>query len=595
MPSVRMRSSASPLGLSSLVFFYLLIGIIGALLSSVYFSDRLSGGSDPAQVLWFVFLSISLVLCAFVGVAAYRVVRDMTARRAGGKLRARLLFYFFATVVLSSIPSIVIASRFMNSILDSWYSTDIDRVLADANGSALDAFRLRLAALERAADSDLAQRLERSQAEGNAEAVKAILAEEAPELAAVQTFRQDAAGEWREVFFAGNRAAALASPPADKSGFLPREAAVRDRDLARYVSAREAGTVRLFSVSLGVGFDSMTERLETARTRFQSVALLRASFARTLFLFYASFLLPSILMTLLIAISLTAIVTQPLVSLTEATRRVAEGDFSIRILTRPGDELGALVSSFNAMVSELEKSRNALLSSQKISLWQDMAQRLAHEIKNPLTPIKLSAERVLRRHRADPLKAGEIIEESMEAIIRETDALSAMLSDFRAFARLPPPLPELTSIASAVEEAISAYRLSYPNVEFRTAGIDRSLVVDVDRRQFSQVVVNLVLNAVDAMANSGRIDFFAELVKKGDTRYCRLSLKDNGRGIPADARPSVFTPYFTTKESGTGLGLSIVERIVAQHGGKVWFDTAEGVGTTFYIDLPIRKEIVGNT
>jgi nitrogen fixation/metabolism regulation signal transduction histidine kinase len=247
------------------------------------------------------------------------------------------------------------------------------------------------------------------------------------------------------------------------------------------------------------------------------------------------------------------------------------------------------VASFNAMVRELARSRTALLRTEKINLWQDMAQRLAHEIKNPLTPIKLSAERVLRRAKSDPEHLTEIVDSCMLAIIQEVDGLSTMLTDFRSFARMPPPTLERAKAIAVIEDAAALYRSSYPGIEFDISGVDAQIVVEADRRHFSQVIANLILNAVDAMEGKGRIEFRAELVKKRDSRYCRISIRDNGKGIPEEARPHIFTPYFTTKETGTGLGLPIVERIVNDHGGTIWFDTAVGVGTTFYIDLPIRN------
>jgi nitrogen fixation/metabolism regulation signal transduction histidine kinase len=294
-------------------------------------------------------------------------------------------------------------------------------------------------------------------------------------------------------------------------------------------------------------------------------------------------------MTVIIAFSLSEMVTLPIVSLADATRRVAEGDFSIRILARPGDELGHLISSFNAMVSELENSRIALLRTEKINVWQDIAQRLAHEIKNPLTPIKLSAERILRRLKTDPSGLEEILEPSMMAIVQEVDGLSTLLTEFRTFARLPLPSLERSKLRKIIEDAAAVYQTSYPEIVFNYETVDPELTLEVDRRHISQVLSNLIVNAVDAMEGHGILEFRAELVKKRDSRYCRLSVRDNGKGIPEEDRALIFNPYFTTKETGTGLGLSIVERIVNDHGGTIWLDSAPGVGTSFYIDLPIDR------
>jgi nitrogen fixation/metabolism regulation signal transduction histidine kinase len=300
------------------------------------------------------------------------------------------------------------------------------------------------------------------------------------------------------------------------------------------------------------------------------------------------FFFPTLLMTLIIAISFTRRVTQPIVELTEATRRVAEGDFSIQILARRGDELGLLIRSFNAMVQDLEKSRTALVKAEKISIWQNMAQQLAHEIKNPLTPIKLSAERVLRRWRNEPEQIGEILESSMLAIIQETEGLSTLLTEFRTLSKPMEPSQSWTNLRETVEETVSPYRSSHPAVQFDISHLGDDLPVKIDKHRVSQVLTNLIINAIDAMNGKGTIEIRTDLVKKRESRYCRLSVRDTGKGISKEEGNLIFTPYFTTKESGTGLGLPIVERIVNDHGGAIWFNSAEGMGTTFFIDLPVN-------
>jgi signal transduction histidine kinase len=152
---------------------------------------------------------------------------------------------------------------------------------------------------------------------------------------------------------------------------------------------------------------------------------------------------------------------------------------------------------------------------------------------------------------------------------------------------------ERTPLQPLVEEAISLYRNSYPEVQFITDAVQHDMYLRVDRRHINQVLSNLIVNSIDAMHGRGLIEIRTDLVKKQVCRYCRISIRDTGCGIPAENRPLIFTPYFTTKAAGTGLGLSIVERIVLDHSGAIWFDSAVGVGTTFYIDLPVDEGIQG--
>jgi nitrogen fixation/metabolism regulation signal transduction histidine kinase len=241
------------------------------------------------------------------------------------------------------------------------------------------------------------------------------------------------------------------------------------------------------------------------------------------------------------------------------------------------------------MLGEIERSRSDELRREKIDAWQDIAQRLAHELKNPLTPIRLAAERVLKRWRADPALTAPIIEGSMLAIVKEVEGMDALLSDFRAFASLPEPQRDWTDLSALVADSVALYAASYPDVRFILDGLPAGLTLRVDKATMKRALGNLIANSIDAMDGRGDIEIAADLVKAADSRYCRLKIRDTGHGISASLGEKVFMPYFTTKSAGTGLGLSIVERIVAEHGGAIRFESDEGAGTTFYVDLPLDR------
>jgi len=414
-------------------------------------------------------------------------------------------------------------------------------------------------------------------------------------IASVQEFRlidQD----WTESSFTGEEQFKLPLPPATESGFTTREIP-RDSGTIRYVQRVSQNVVRLISYDLGSDFDIERVLLENQAERFETVDALRNNLRPLLIYYYVVFFLPTLLMTAIIAISFTRQITRPIVELTEATKHVAEGDFSTQIFTQRNDELGTLIRSFNTMVQEMEKSRAALVRSEKISIWQNMAQQLAHEIKNPLTPIKLSAERVLRRWQNHPENIGEIIESSMIAIIQETEALSTLLNEFRTLSKpietsksstgLLSSKQLASSLRESVEEIINTYSSSYPKIIFDINYVQTEIQIKIDKHRLSQILTNLVINAIDAMDGKGAIEIRTDIVKKREVCYCRISVKDFGKGISVQESQLILTPYFTTKQSGTGLGLPIIERIVNDHGGAIWFDSSEGMGTTFYIDLPV--------
>jgi signal transduction histidine kinase len=175
----------------------------------------------------------------------------------------------------------------------------------------------------------------------------------------------------------------------------------------------------------------------------------------------------------------------------------------------------------------------------------------------------------------------------MLAIIQEVEGLSTLLTEFRTLSRPIEPARTWTPLREAIEEAVIPYRSSHPGVNIDTRYIQDDVSIKMDKRHINQVLANLIINGIDAMDGKGGIEIRTDLVKKRESRYCRMSVRDSGKGIARKDRDRIFTPYFTTKESGTGLGLPIVERIVNDHGGTIWFNSAEGAGTTFFIDFPL--------
>ena len=249
-----------------------------------------------------------------------------------------------------------------------------------------------------------------------------------------------------------------------------------------------------------------------------------------------------------------------------------------------------LTNSFNKMISELDRSRKKIIQTEKVAAWQEIAQRLAHEIRNPLTPIKLSAQRILKKHQTDKDEMEKILVPALTAIIKEVDNLNDLLSEFRDFSRLPAPTLEECDLKGLIEDVCKTYRSSSPLISFHLDLLDENLKIKIDPLQIKQVFANLFKNAAEALRGSGEIHVRADLVKKGNSDYCRIQVQDTGSGIKEDNQAQVFNPYFTTKTHGTGLGLAIVERIIFDHQGQIWFESQNDVGTTFFIDLPMQRK-----
>jgi two-component system nitrogen regulation sensor histidine kinase NtrY len=225
-----------------------------------------------------------------------------------------------------------------------------------------------------------------------------------------------------------------------------------------------------------------------------------------------------------------------------------------------------------------------LVHAQKVAAWREVARRLAHEIKNPLTPIQLSAERI-RRHAAsapDPLRG--IVEECTGTIVGEVESLKGLVDEFSQFARMPAPRAVPTDLHGLVADVLGLYRGIFTDVEIRSVSGEGLPKVAVDPEQMRRVLINVIDNAIEAIQQHGTIEIATQY--EPSNNLVRLVVADDGPGIPPSERDKLFLPYYSTKRRGSGLGLAIVRRIVAEHGGSI--DVSDNVphGTRFVIELP---------
>jgi len=225
-----------------------------------------------------------------------------------------------------------------------------------------------------------------------------------------------------------------------------------------------------------------------------------------------------------------------------------------------------------------------LVRAQKVAAWREVARRLAHEIKNPLTPIRLSAERLRRHFTGAPSPTRDLVEECTATIVAEVESLKGLVDEFSQFARMPAPRAADTDLRDLLQDALALYRGLLPEVEIRTDIMPGMPKVSLDQEQFRRVVINLVDNAIEAMDRRGRIDILAEHdARRG---VARVVVADDGPGIAPGERDKLFLPHYSTKRRGSGLGLAIVRRIVEEHGGTISVEDREPRGTRFVIEMP---------
>jgi two-component system nitrogen regulation sensor histidine kinase NtrY len=252
---------------------------------------------------------------------------------------------------------------------------------------------------------------------------------------------------------------------------------------------------------------------------------------------------------------------------------------SATALRGPDGEYAGMVLVFDDLTE--------LLKAQRLAAWREVAQRIAHEIKNPLTPIQLSAQRLRRRLGDGSPDDRRLVEECTGTIIQEVEGLKHLVDEFSRFARMPALQPKPTELNRLLEGVVALYRESQPALALKTSFAPDLPALEVDPDQIKRAVLNLVDNAVEAVGGAGEVTI--ESVFLPETKRARILVLDNGVGIPPEDKDKLFLPYFSTKAAGMGLGLAIVHQIVTDHGGSIWVEDNAPKGSRFVIELSVDR------
>jgi signal transduction histidine kinase len=280
-------------------------------------------------------------------------------------------------------------------------------------------------------------------------------------------------------------------------------------------------------------------------------------------------------------------VIQPVEQLAAAAREVAAGNWNVRVEAPSKDEVGDLARAFNQMTQQLTEQRDRLVQTERVAAWRELARRLAHELKNPLFPLQITVENLLRAREVDPAQFEEVLTESSQTLLAELANMKTIIGRFSDFAKMPAPQLQTVNINDVVVGALDLFdaQLNAPgsppiNLEIHLDDTLKPIQADPDL--LHRAVQNLTLNALDAMPAGGTLTVTTQAAAAG----VRVTVSDTGKGLTKEECERLFTPYYTTKQHGTGLGLAIVQSVVSDHGGRISVESEPENGTTFTIDLP---------
>jgi signal transduction histidine kinase len=293
-----------------------------------------------------------------------------------------------------------------------------------------------------------------------------------------------------------------------------------------------------------------------------------------------------ILFAIAASLWIAARVSHPIEQLARAAGEVADGHWETRVNIRSNDEVGLLAHSFNRMTSQLVEQRDRLVQAERVAAWRELARRLAHELNNPLFPLQLTVENMVRARCLPQEQCDEVFEESTATLMAEIANLKTIIARFSDFSKMPKPQESNFDVREVIQRVLALFAPTLEQREqpivLKTEIAPDPLMVSADADLLHRALSNLVLNAIDAMPDGGILTAVA--ARKSDVVQIRIS--DTGSGLTPEECQRLFTPYYTTKQHGTGLGLAIVQSVVADHHGTISVESIEGSGATFVIDLP---------
>ena len=586
--------------LVSIFVFYITFSVLLSIFFWFLVHDIASGSNSRfkqeefSQI--FILFSFIIIIIAVIVIlwVVYKLLRLKKIDTLQGGLKLRLMGFFTGFAFLITMPQVVLSIMIVFTTTEEWLPTNTENVVVQSRKSLIANREKKLENLAQFSKSRILVKQINAMMEYPSASNR--LWNELQQLNNFISSVQIFSPEGDELIFGGDKAGKIEFSNSIKKmeiGQLPLS--INQNSLIfRYllsINLNNEDTAKVIISMVQPRSDNrLISDLTNLSNHYKPLIESRAWIGKNISILLLLFIILLNLLSIYISLYLSNLIIRPILEIEKATQRVANGDFHARLYPDKSNNFTLLANSFNKMVFDLGRLQKDSSHNHKMQAWQDIAKRMAHEINNPLTPIRLSAERMQRQYNKAPDKFAPILEKSTKAIISEVENLDALLKDFRAFSKLPEPFFTKVNLFQLIEESVIIYsQIKGSSTRINTNGIERNIEIFVDKNQIKQVISNLIKNSIEAIQKSGKININSTLVSKQNIKYCRITIEDNGIGMSEDVIENIFTPYYTTKKEGTGLGLSIIERIIFVHKGKIRVTSKEAKGTTFIIDLPTER------
>jgi nitrogen fixation/metabolism regulation signal transduction histidine kinase len=493
-------------------------------------------------------------------------------KREGSKLRLRLTLLFLLVTSIPFIAITIISNNWISNFVNVFFMKDLENSLVGALGVSKEFYK---------------QYAEESVAEWRevaaSQSLEDISNNRLKKIDGIFLFDSEH-GIHREVY---SEVAELKDKLIDVNieDLSPkdwkREEVLGDEYLLISAGAEDSGSlllVRRVPTFITIYTQSISEGLQ----QFRTAKLMREELKTYIILSFLIITMPFVLLSFYLGLIISRDVTHPIRELVIATQKVSNDELDYRVELKAKDELKQLIDSFNRMTNDLRINQELLKHSERSAAWRDIARKIAHEIKNPLTPIRLSAERVLRQYKNDDAYRG-ILAKGIDTILAEVQNITDMVNEFSSFARFPSSKLERQDVILFLDDVFDFLKDTYKSVEFSISHGKKSVYLNFDRYQLRRAILNLVYNSINALENNGKV-WIDGYNSSGKKDHYTIAVSDNGVGIDDDIKDKIFDPYYSKNGTGAGLGLSIVEKIVLDNNGRIWFESRPGK-TTFYLEF----------